>query len=412
MAIRKNTSGQTIPVYFVDSSGDPLTGDAANITAYISLDGGVPATTVDVNPTELSATHAPGIYHFSLDLDETNCNMFVLVATSTTSGAKSSPVIVYTESATQVYVPGGSHAYTGTSATLDQLLSDLMYEVSAGDIPDLVRLSNRVLRQIALKRDWRYYQTKDSITVEAAYTTGTVDVTNGSATVTGTGTVFDSSWVGRKFMVSSTTGVFTIASYVSPTEITITPVWPYDSDTDLSYWIFQNEVAVPQNLMRLTHDGLVDAITQQPLKPNTKGRALRKWFGYVYTDIDIVRVSPVTWPWEYCQWGMDSANIPKLVFNAVGESDRVLDLYYYRYPDTVSAIHERPDIPEFLEEYFLQCLAEKYRGRVVSKDEASTAFRSDRLRISKEEKAEAYAAAIEADSRLVVPDIRNQRVVF
>lgn len=40
--IYKNVANQKLPLYLVNSSGQPVTGEAANITAYISVDGGTP----------------------------------------------------------------------------------------------------------------------------------------------------------------------------------------------------------------------------------------------------------------------------------------------------------------------------------------------------------------------------------
>lgn len=97
MAVYKNRAGQKLAVFAVDSSGAAKTGDAANITAYISKDGGAAAATNDVNPTELDATNAEGVYLFDLTQAETNADLIVLAPKSATSGVTLRPVIVYTE---------------------------------------------------------------------------------------------------------------------------------------------------------------------------------------------------------------------------------------------------------------------------------------------------------------------------
>jgi hypothetical protein len=99
----KNTASQKVAVYAYDSTtGLPITGDAANITARISLDGAAVAQSDDVNPTELDATYAEGVYVFDLTQAETNCDLFVLSAESSTANIICAPITVYTT----IGVPG------------------------------------------------------------------------------------------------------------------------------------------------------------------------------------------------------------------------------------------------------------------------------------------------------------------
>lgn len=97
MAVYKNKASQKVPVFAVDSAGAAKTGDAANISAQISLDGAATAATNDAAPIELDATDAPGVYLFDLTQAETNADLVVLAAKSSTSGVTLRPVIIYTE---------------------------------------------------------------------------------------------------------------------------------------------------------------------------------------------------------------------------------------------------------------------------------------------------------------------------
>ena len=93
----KNIASQKVAVFAWDSVADaPKTGDAANITAQISKDGGACAASDDANPTELDATNAKGIYLFDLLQAETNCDLFVLSAVSSTENIVLDPVFIYT----------------------------------------------------------------------------------------------------------------------------------------------------------------------------------------------------------------------------------------------------------------------------------------------------------------------------
>jgi hypothetical protein len=91
----KNTAGQKVAVYAYDLNG-PKTGDAANITGKVFLDGAAANAIDDTNPTELDSTNAPGVYVFDLTQAETNGDMIVLQAKSTTVGVQINPIMLYT----------------------------------------------------------------------------------------------------------------------------------------------------------------------------------------------------------------------------------------------------------------------------------------------------------------------------
>lgn len=100
----KNVASQKVHVFAYDSTtGAAKTGDAANITAYVSLDGTANAVD-DTNPAEVDATNMPGVYVFDLAQAETNCNAFALYAKSATANIKLDPIIGFTTGATALGV--------------------------------------------------------------------------------------------------------------------------------------------------------------------------------------------------------------------------------------------------------------------------------------------------------------------
>lgn len=142
MPFYKNTASQKIAVYAYDTSADgPKTGDAANITAQISKDGGATAATNDVNPTELDATDAPGIYIFDMLQAESNADLIVLSAVSSTSDIKIEPVIIFT-----------GEAMRGTdSAALASVCTEArLAELGAANLPaDVNTLLTRIVGTLA-----------------------------------------------------------------------------------------------------------------------------------------------------------------------------------------------------------------------------------------------------------------------
>lgn len=97
MAIYKNESGQKIFVEaYNTSTGARVTGDAANITAELSIDGGTSAATNDANPTEVDATDHAGLYAFDMTQAETNGEQLIVSAVSATSNVQIDKVIATT----------------------------------------------------------------------------------------------------------------------------------------------------------------------------------------------------------------------------------------------------------------------------------------------------------------------------
>lgn len=127
----KNTANQIIIVYAWDTANNVWkTGDAANITAYISKDG-LPATqTNDVNPDELSAANMPGAYLFNITQAETNCDNLELVAKSATANISIIPVSIYPTTLTKTLI-----------AYLDAAISSRS-TLAAGAEMDLVNAPN------------------------------------------------------------------------------------------------------------------------------------------------------------------------------------------------------------------------------------------------------------------------------
>ncbi len=98
MALYKNVADQKLAVYAYNKlTGDAKTGDASNITAQISLDGGASASTNDTHPTELDSTNHPGTYLFDLTQAETDADMIVVTASSSTTNIALRPVYAFTE---------------------------------------------------------------------------------------------------------------------------------------------------------------------------------------------------------------------------------------------------------------------------------------------------------------------------
>ena len=97
MTMQKNQAGQSITMLAIDTAtGKPKTGDAANLTAYVSKDDGAVTALGDASASELNATNAKGLYTWTLTQAETNADKLVFSGKSTTTNVELIPVTVYT----------------------------------------------------------------------------------------------------------------------------------------------------------------------------------------------------------------------------------------------------------------------------------------------------------------------------
>lgn len=101
-------------------------------------------------------------------------------------------------------------------------------------------------RRILERRTWAGLRGEGEFVLSAYNTTGTVTVTRNSAAVTGSGTSFASTDVGRQFKVGSS-AVYTIATYVSSTSITLDRVWGTDTASGQTFTLFDGYVTAPSD---------------------------------------------------------------------------------------------------------------------------------------------------------------------
>lgn len=102
----KNVASQSIQLFaFIPSTGLPKTGDAANITAYVSKDHGAVTVLADTTAAEMDATNAKGVYVFTLAQAETNADELAFTAKSATADVSIVPRFVTTFPTTGILAP-------------------------------------------------------------------------------------------------------------------------------------------------------------------------------------------------------------------------------------------------------------------------------------------------------------------
>lgn len=106
---------------------------------------------------------------------------------------------------------------------------------------------NDSYREVVQFADWNFLLDRYDIPLVGAYTTGTVTATVGSTAVTGVSTVWNTSWFNRKVLLSGDTEEKEVASFTSPTTLTLR--YPFNSSLSptagIGYMIFQDSYPVP-----------------------------------------------------------------------------------------------------------------------------------------------------------------------
>ena len=81
----KNVASSFMVFAFDSTTNAPKTGDAANITCYVSKDYGAVTVLADTSATEMDATNAKGYYLFAAAQGETNADILMVSAKSATA---------------------------------------------------------------------------------------------------------------------------------------------------------------------------------------------------------------------------------------------------------------------------------------------------------------------------------------
>lgn len=110
----------------------------------------------------------------------------------------------------------------------------------SGDLCDILMAKRWVrdrYRKVCEKNIWSFKLGRGAFSTPDIYSTGTITLTNGSAVVAGSSTVFTVGMIGRQLKVSGY--VFTITAFTSTTSITIDQTWLGTTASALTYSIVQ-----------------------------------------------------------------------------------------------------------------------------------------------------------------------------
>ncbi len=138
--------------------------------------------------------------------------------------------------------------------TFGQLCDEVAFRVgTGGNATDdsrttIKRCLNWAAREVWNGHSWPERMVEAFVATVAPYETGTVTLTSGSATITGSGTTFTSDMVGRRFAISTIAPWYRILTYSSATSIALDRVYTEANAAGQAFTIYADELALSTSI--------------------------------------------------------------------------------------------------------------------------------------------------------------------
>lgn len=131
--------------------------------------------------------------------------------------------------------------------TVVQFVHDILREVRGQATPLEARQGLQdALNYVDAKTNWEFLLKEKILNIQETYSTGTVSVTAGTTTVTGTGTVWSTGWQYKTIRFGDRQMPYAIASFGSGTSLTLDSALSGSSNiTGGNYLIYQKRYALP-----------------------------------------------------------------------------------------------------------------------------------------------------------------------
>lgn len=206
-----------------------------------------------------------------------------------------------------------------------------------------VAIVNHVMKRIHGHGQWNFQIKEGNIDVVAEETTGTVAVTQGSATVTGTTTSFAAAHVGRKFRIPTGDNVeYEVSAVGGATDITLTTNYNGADISGAAYTIYQPKYLLASDVLTVLR--MWDLTNQKQIEVNGLNDLQSKHF----TDLgsgEVIEVALI---------GRDSSNVKYVTFRPYPTAVARVQYLYYKDYTKATEINDTVDIPAEMDELVKQ----------------------------------------------------------
>lgn len=243
--------------------------------------------------------------------------------------------------------------------TVSELLIGVQEVFPAADLSGFFRVLNRTVRKMAKSHRWNFLRTSVNIQLIEGYSDGTVLITEGSTTVTGTDTTWTSAMSGRKISFSGDLAFYTF-TFVSTTSGTLDRNYAKDTDTAATYKIFQDTYAMPSDLLRI--EAIKNLESGQKTLPVSLSRFIDE------QNSTLLSSSFVAGGFLWAFFGKDSDGNENIVIHRFPGADEFIQVWYLRLPADVTDPSSEPDIPSSTHDWLQLELQLIYALRVKKED--------------------------------------------
>mgnify|MGYP007001749359 CR=1 FL=1 len=216
-------------------------------------------------------------------------------------------------------------------------------------IRGFTHILNDVIKRIRAKGSWSWMFATDTIETTEEYTTGTADVENASTTVSGTGTTWTSGMVGCKIRFAGGPE-YTISAVGSATAITLTEKYTGETDTGLTYTIYQNVYSLASDCQRVVK--LWDTTNGRGIASSSAAQ-LRTKEHESFTCGDVT---------EWAPWGRDTNKYPRVYLFPYPADPVVIEYVYLKKHTELTKPDDDIGLPDSLDDVIISgCLANVFR---------------------------------------------------
>ena len=255
-------------------------------------------------------------------------------------------------------------------AMQNEVGSQLRFDVSVSANLTLVkRWINRAQQYIAGKHDWSWLQSREIVQTVADKTqsspaSSSVSVSVGGVTVTGSGTDFAATDVGRYIQIVGSNDWFKITARASATSITIESPWTGTSAASAANYIIRT--------FYYSLSSSVDRIVS--VRQATSPRKLASM-----SPIQVDRWNPFyadtsNQPYMYSCWGLDSSNLWVIQFYPWPTAAANMEVFYYKVIADLSGNTDVGPMPQKLRDTLLVDMAVAYGREYLNDDRFTSAW--------------------------------------
>lgn len=193
-------------------------------------------------------------------------------------------------------------------------------------------------QKVVREHPWPFCIAEDRIVTEAEYTEGTVAVTAGSQSVTGSGTTWVASWTTapstRRMVIEGRSESYRVSSIAGATSLSLRDVWAGDSDSGLSYRMYRDVYPLPANCGYGGEYILIDPENLRAIKLKNYGTMMDRAIpNYAVTNL-------VTWATRV---DLTATGLGQVQFDPPPSAVQVFPLLYFRSATKPASLSALPD---------------------------------------------------------------------